>query len=192
MAGQTRFPTFSTKRYSRPRHGKSWSDLWTISASRWHADPVVMAAAGTPAARRRSASRSVSRSPAIAPTRPRPASDRAVASSTAVLPAPGEPIRFTANTPVSTKCSRLCAAVRSLTDRIRSWTSTETLLGSPQPHVSHIGGPPLGLGDLHLDLLQHDLVARNQARGHVAARAAQNRARRDRHRALRAGPDRLR
>src|SRR5512143_2109730 len=188
MAGQTRFPTFSTKRYSRPRHGKSWSDLWTISASRWQAEPVVMAAAGTPATRRRSASRSVSRSPAIAPSRLRPASARAVASSTAVLPAPGEPMRFTAKTPPSTKCSRLCAAVLSLTDRILSWTSTETLLGSPQPQVSHIGSPPLDSGHFHLDLLQDDLVARHEPRRDPAGRAAQHRPRRDRARALRARP----
>jgi len=52
-------------------------------------------------------------------------------------------MRLMARTPRAAKCSRLCAASRSLTDRMRSWISTDTLCGSPQPQVSHITAPPV-------------------------------------------------
>ena len=66
----------------------------------------------------------------------------AVASRTAVFPAPGEPMRFSASTPAATKCSRLCRAARSLPARIFSCSSTGTSSVSPQPQVVHIRAPP--------------------------------------------------
>src|SRR6266540_695937 len=144
MAGQTRFPTFSMKKTSSSRQGKSCSDLCTSSASRWQACPVVMAFDGMPASWRRRASLSVARSAETAPRR-RPFIARAVASSTAVFPEPGEPMMFKASTPDSRKCSRLCAAVRSLPARIFSCSSTGTSSVSPQPQVVHIYGTSMSI-----------------------------------------------
>src|SRR3954468_69819 len=156
-AGQTRLPTFSITKRSRPRQSpRLWSALWASPASRGQAVPVVSETAGMPALRKRSALLSVARSPLIAPMRSQLRAP-AVASSTAVLPEPGEPMRLIAKTPASSKCSRLCRAVRSLPERIRSWISTGTSSESPHPQESHIG-------HLHFNLFQNDFVPRRQPR----------------------------
>ena len=72
MAGQTRFPTFSMKKTSSSRQGKSCRERWTSSASRWQAWPVVMAFDGIPAFESRWASLSVARSAETAPSRASP------------------------------------------------------------------------------------------------------------------------
>ena len=69
----------------------------------------MICSAGTPWARMRAASLSVSRSPSMTAIRYRSRSATIVASSKAVLPAPGEDMRLIASTPCSSKCSRLCA-----------------------------------------------------------------------------------
>ena len=76
----------------------------------------------------RSASFSVARSPSITAIFSRPPSARIVASSSAVLPAPGDDIRFIASTPWPSKCSRLCAATRSFSPRIAVITSMVSIL----------------------------------------------------------------
>ena len=96
-----------------------------------------------PAASSRRASLSVARSAETAAEAPAPV--RAPGPwprARAVLPEPGEPIRFRARTPASTKCSRLWRAARSLPARIFSCSSTGTSSGSPQPQVVHIRAPP--------------------------------------------------
>src|SRR5947199_9761219 len=135
-----------------------------------------------PALRSRSASLSVARSPLIAPMRSQLRAP-AVASRTAVLPEPGEPMRLIAKTPASSKCSRLCRAVRSLPERIRSWISTGTSSASPHPQVSHIGY-------LHFNLFQNDLVPRRQPRPRPADGTLQGFSARDRPAAGGALPDR--
>ena len=68
---------------------------------------------------------------------------RAVASSSAVLPEPGEPIRLIASTPWR---GEVLAVVRRRAGRCRRacsrCTSTGTSSGSPQPQSSHITAPP--------------------------------------------------
>src|SRR3989344_7469355 len=85
-----------------------------MCASRWQAEPVVIWMAGTPLARIRAASFSVSRSPTMTAIRNSSLSASIVASSSSVFPDPGEDIRLSASTPWRSKCSRLCAASRSL------------------------------------------------------------------------------
>ncbi len=75
----------------------------------------------------------------MAANRRRPPYARAVASSNAVFPEPGDPIRFTATTPWDAKCSRLCRAIVSFSPSKCLRTSTGTRSGSPQPQVSHMG-----------------------------------------------------
>src|SRR3569623_1547678 len=165
-------PTFSMKNMSISRHGMRWSASWTIRASRWQALPVVIARASIPAAASRRASRSVARSPETAPSLYLPANARAVCSSTAVLPAPGEPIRLIARTLASTKCSRRCCARELLSERTCSWISTGTSSESPQPQASLIW-------NLHLDSFEDDVVTGDQARGAPAHGTGQDLARRD-------------
>ena len=82
-------------------------ELQLFSGERDEADGWI---AGTPLARIRSASFSVSRSPSTTATLRSPPSASIVASSNAVLPAPGEDIRLIASTLWRLKCSRLCNA----------------------------------------------------------------------------------
>src|SRR5574341_2376314 len=186
MAGQTRFPTFSMKRTSASASSKPWSERWTSSASRWQAWPVVTARDGMPAARSRRASLSVARSAERAASlHPSPVAPAAVASSTAVFPAPGLPMRLTARSPRDAKCSRLWRAVRSLPARIFSCSSTGTSSVSPQPQVVHISV------HLHLDVGQHQRVAPLvEPRRLSALRAAERSAGRDPPAAAWAGPAR--
>src|SRR5215831_16087055 len=149
-----------------------------MCASRWQAPPVVICIAGTPRARMRLASFSVSRSPTSAAMRSSPRKASAVASSSAVLPDPGADIRLIARTPCPSKCARLWRAVRSLA--ASRWSSTSTAvvpcaMGARasfalpgvtlQPQVSHIAA------QLHAD--EQQLVAARELGAPVAALAAQ-------------------
>src|SRR5271165_3923719 len=101
-----------------------------------------------------------------------------VASSSAVLPEPGEDIRLSASTPYPSKCARLCAAARSLASSRRLRTSTVAasftrLAVTVQPQVSHMRHLERGFGDFELDAQQHHLVAAQQIGLPVAACAAE-------------------
>src|SRR6056297_1923503 len=200
LAGHTRLPTFSMKTMSSSSSDSSCTASCTMCASRWQAVPVAIWMAGTPWRRMRSASFSVSRSPSMTPTRSSPASAWMVASSSAVLPAPGDDIRLTASTPWPSKCSRLWAAwwsfslrrLRSTsTDlaplavrsnlppgRMRCWLPAVML----QPQVSHMSGVLRGgagvflldaAGAFEFEAGQQHLVAAHQPGSPVAAFAAQ-------------------
>src|SRR6266700_1040988 len=150
----------------------TWSAWWTMAASRWQADPVGIGAETMPARSSRSASSAVARSPLTAARRCRPSSARAVASSSAVLPEPGEPMTLSASTPAATKCWRRWAAWRSLcasSDAPRSMaTRCEPVpaLPAPQPQTSHIG-------HLQLETLQDQRAPGAQLRVAITGVAAE-------------------
>ena len=152
-----------------------------MSASRWHADPVVIDSATMPAARRRAASLSVARSPASAPSCAAGPSARAVASSTAVLPAPGEPIRLIGEDAVIVKVLAVVARRPSLPARIRSCTSTGTT-SCRRIHRNRTSR------HLQFESIEHDFVALTPGAPASAGRAGSGAAAvRCRH-ARRAGP----
>ena len=130
LAGQTRLPTFSMNSTSRPASGsvvqRVVHHLRVEVAGVAGGDLHRRHAAGADARRRRSRWRGRPRSRRRAARR---ASARIVASSSEVLPAPGDDIRLSASTPCPSKCSRLCAATRSFSSRIAVMTSIDLDLG---------------------------------------------------------------
>ncbi len=99
----------------------------TIGASRWHSPPnpsaVLSSEIWAPRPSSLAASRSVAISPSMTPTATSPASSSSVADRTAVLPEPGELIRFSTRIPFLAKMSRLMSARTSFSAKIDSSTS---------------------------------------------------------------------
>ncbi len=128
-AGQTRLPTFSITSRSIDSSGIDGSAERTMFASRWHSPPkptlVCNWVTGTCSEASRSASSEPWTSPSSTPARtpPSPPSTR---SSSAVLPAPGAPIRFATVTPWRSKSSRLARAIVLLASSASSTILTRT------------------------------------------------------------------
>src|SRR6185312_1205937 len=112
------------KRKSSAARSQSASAEPTISASRWQTVPVTICRTGAPLRARRSASRSVARSPTSAATRQWACNAVRVACKKVVFPAPGLDTRLTANRfAASNRCRRPWAS-RSFFLRIPCRTST--------------------------------------------------------------------
>ena len=114
-----------------------------------------------------------------------------MASRTAVLPAPGEPMRLMASDAPLARSARGCArAVRSFPARIRSCTSTGTISVSPQPQEPHITPPPFRFARARSRRPRPGAPGARQS-GHSQDRAPRDRRARQRGQSQRARPGRI-
>src|SRR4051812_6007300 len=129
-AGHTRLPTFSTMSRSMSCRGSAGSALRTMLASRWHSPPkpgsVLSWVTGTCRLASRSASIEPCTSPSRTPTRTPSIPSANRASSSVVLPAPGELMRLITVTPWASKSARFARAIVLLASSASSTTLTFT------------------------------------------------------------------
>ncbi len=145
-AGQTRFPTFSTRRSrvsdrSISRRTDRSRDGWM-----WQAECVLICRTWTPCFRIRSASISVSMSPSTTATPPFPSKRTRSASISVVFPEPGEEIRLSAKIFRAERRARIAAAASSADCRIARSTSMRTPPPGPmRVRIPHRSCPPFFL-----------------------------------------------